>query len=352
MCIDTTRVASVFILQPHFGFVIPHRSEMQHLITGHSFGLNAQYLFQTRGDKAWHQWHGLPLQGVDLYYCNTGNARQLGHQLALSYLVKLPLRKTHRIAQKARYFHHTLGLGIGAGYNTKTWDLEENHQAQVIGSNFNAALSVEYSARIFQTKSHGLYVGIRLTHFSNGAFQLPNLGTNNIALHTSYAYGETVKKYRSTDRISKNRLIQLALLSGLKEITPPNGKKYASFTISGIYEKHRNAKNTFGVGADLFFSNAVKTLKNRFSEQPVGWDESAQVGLLFSYGLHFERMVMRIQQGVYVWNAWEADGSLYQRVSLRYQLTPQLFCHLGLKTHFAKADHAEIGIGYSFIKQP
>lgn len=332
--------------------MIPHRSEMQHLITGHSYGVNLQWLRASSGAKNWEQWHGLPLSGFDLYYSYTGNQQQLGQQAALSYLIKLPLRKSEKIQSKGNaYFQHNLGLGIGAGYSNRTWDLEENHQAQVIGSTLNAALTIEYSARLIQMKKHSLHIGLRLTHFSNGAFKLPNLGTNTISLHTSYQYGEARRSYQSILKENKQNVLQLSVLGGAKEITPPNGRKYASFTFNALYDRHTNAKNSFGVGTDVFFSNAVKALKNRFSETPIGWDQSAQLGVLLSYGLHFDRVVLRIQQGVYVWNVWEADGSLYQRVHLRYAVTKNIFCHIGLKTHFAKADHAELGLGYSFEKK-
>jgi hypothetical protein len=40
------------------------------------------------------------------------------------------------------------------------------------------------------------------------------------------------------------------------------------------------------------------------------------------------------------------NGALYHRFGLRYSFARSLYAQLTLKTHFAKADYGEIGIGY------
>lgn len=350
---DTTGTGWHVVIQPQFGFIIPHRSEMQHLIKGHSCGANLQFLKQTSGKKPWHQAYGLPLHGVDVFFNDTGNRDQLGQQLALSYMVKLALRRQKKTTGKKNPFFHHLGLGVGVGYQTRTWDLESNYQAQVIGSPLNAALTLEYSVRIVRFKQLGIYAGLRMTHFSNGAFTLPNLGTNNVALQTSFQWGE--RRIRVGNMIQPQKEVfgewHVSVAGGLKEITPPNGRKYASIVLSGLYDRRVSVKSSFGTGPDLFFNNAVKALRNRFSEEPQGWEKCAQLGWVLSYGLHFDRMALRIQQGFYLVNTWQADGSYYQRVFLRYRVNDHLSLQIGLKTHFAKADHAELGLGYIFGKR-
>ncbi len=335
-------------IQPQFGFIIPHRSEMLHLIQGHSMGLNLQVLKETNGAKAWQRNYQCPEVGFDAYYNYTGNAEQLGHQFALSYLVRLPMRRHEVVSKKENYFHHTLGLGIGMGYNTKTWDLETNTQAQVIGSNFNAALTIEYLAQILSLQKLALNGGLRLTHFSNGAFTLPNLGTNNIALilTLSQKSDAPTKKIMGREKIEKSNSIMFSLTGGLKEIPPPYGKKYGSVTFSAIGQRRISYKSSLAVGSEIMFNSAVKTLRNRMSEEPSGWDQNAQLSLVIGYGLNFDRLQLRILQGFYLVNAWQADGLFYQRVTLCYEVTNRLQALIGLKTHFAKADHSEIGISY------
>jgi hypothetical protein len=335
-------------IQPQFGFIIPHRSEMLHLIQGHSRGINLQLLRETTGKKAWERNFQCPEVGLDVYFNYTGNADQLGNQFALSYLARLPLRKNSVVSGKEKYFQHTLGLGIGMGYNTKTWDLETNTQAQVIGSHLNAALTIEYLAQIFSLKKIALKGGLRLTHFSNGAFTLPNLGTNNISLVLTLSQKSQtpIKKIFLRDKIEKSNSFMIALTGGLKEIPPPYGKKYGSITMSAVGQRRLSYKSSLFLGSEVMFNSAVKTLRNRVSETPSGWEKNAQLSLVIGYGLNFDRLQLRILQGFYIVNSWQADGLYYQRVSLCYKITDHLQALIGLKTHFAKADHSEIGIGY------
>ena len=347
---DSLKTSSMrWSLQPQFGFIIPHRTEMQHLITGHSRGINMQWMKESIGQKQWERNYQCPEYGLDLYYNYTGNAEQLGHQLALSYLVRLPLRRIEIIREKKKYFNHSLGLGIGLGYNTKTWDLETNTQSQVIGSHLNAALTIEYLTQIFSLKKIQVRGGLRLTHYSNGAFSLPNLGTNNIALALTISQKSeiAIKKTFGRDNVEKNQRLLVSLTGGLKEIPPPYGKKYGCLTLGVIGERRVSYKSSFSLGSEVMFNSAVKTLRNRMEEAQTGWEKNAQLSLVMGYGLNFDKLHLRILQGFYLVNAWQADGAFYQRVTLCYQVTDRIQALLGLKTHFAKADHSEIGIGYT-----
>ena len=43
-----------------------------------------------------------------------------------------------------------------------------------------------------------------------------------------------------------------------------------------------------------------------------------------------------------------SKGNIYQKVSLRYQLSDNLFTQLALTTHFGQADYLCFGLGYRF----
>jgi hypothetical protein len=44
------------------------------------------------------------------------------------------------------------------------------------------------------------------------------------------------------------------------------------------------------------------------------------------------------------------NGTLYHRAGLRYAIGKNFYAQLTLKTHFAKADYGEIGMGYVIRK--
>lgn len=337
---------------PHGGFVIAHHESMQHLIQGHSAGLHVYAKRLVDGSKYWHQAYNMPEHGLDLTYISTGNPTQLGSQFSTSFLLNLPLLRK-RVADNqltilSKGFAHWLGLGLGMGYATKRWDLETNHQAAVLGSKMNVAIALQYSARIVSFRVGELRAGLRISHFSNGAFQLPNLGTNNAGVFVSYVTGRgrPISVRLMEAPAHKRYLLSAGIVGGLKEIPPPTGRKYATLVFSLLAERRVSYKSAFGLGMDVMYDSSIRPLVQPRTDALVTPLNVSQLGAVLSYSMFFNRFALKIQQGYYVLDYWRLSGSLYHRVGLRYDLGKNLYAQLTLKTHFAKADYGEIGIGY------
>jgi Lipid A 3-O-deacylase (PagL) len=353
--LDTTARWAVAI-SPHGGFVVPHHKSVTHLIQGHSAGFHLYAKRLTNGTKYWHEAYNMPEHGVDFTFTNTGNPTQLGQQYSTSYLLNLPLNGKRYVEDWLRIFNrgfrHWIGLGIGMGYTTRRWDLETNHQAAMLGSRLNIALSLQYSVRIASFKNGELRSGIRMSHLSNGAFQLPNLGTNNAGLLVSYVVGNNRAAYMKvipTPDFHRS-IFSVGIVSGLKEIPPPTGRKYAAVVLSALAERRISYKSAFGVGLDAFYDSSLRPLVLQRTGDSVTPSQVMQLGAVCSYSLFFDRFALKIQQGFYVIDAQRLNGSLYHRVGLRYAIGNHLYAQLTLKTHFAKADYGELGIGYVFSK--
>ena len=43
-----------------------------------------------------------------------------------------------------------------------------------------------------------------------------------------------------------------------------------------------------------------------------------------------------------------SKGNIYQKVTARYQLYDNIYAHVGLMTHFGRADYLCVGLGYRF----
>ena len=50
--------------------------------------------------------------------------------------------------------------------------------------------------------------------------------------------------------------------------------------------------------------------------------------------------------GCYVRDRYRPNGPLYHRIGFRYQISNGFYGNITLKTHWAKADYMEAGIGY------
>lgn len=343
-------------VSPHGGFVVPHHKSISHLIQGHSTGVHLYAKRLVDGTKYWHEAYNAPEHGVDVSFTNTGNPAQLGQQYSTSYMLNLPLNGKRYVDDWLRIFNrgyrHWLGLGLGMGYSTKHWDLETNHQAAVLGSQFNVAISLQYSARLVSFEHAELRAGIRMSHLSNGAFQLPNLGTNNAGVFVSYVMGSNRASYMKVIAEPKweKYIFSCGVVSGLKEIPPPTGRKYAAVVLSVLAEKRISYKSAFGLGCDGFYDSSLRPLVKQREGEQVTPAQVMQLGAVFSYSLFFDRFSLKIQQGYYLADAWRLNGSLYHRVGLRYAFGKHLYAQLTLKTHFAKADYGEIGFGYVIRK--
>ena len=343
-------------LSPHGGFVIPHHKSIAHLIQGHSYGIHVYAKRLVDGTNYWHEAYNAPEHGVDLTFTNTGNPAQLGQQYSTSYLLNLPLNGKRYVEDYLRVsnrgYRHWIGLGLGMGYSTKHWDLETNHQAAVLGSQFNVAISLQYSARILSFQQSELRAGIRLSHLSNGAFQLPNLGTNNAGIFASYVMGNSrtsFMKVIAPPQLEKYRW-SCGMVSGLKEIPPPTGRKYVALVVSALAERRVSYKSAFGLGLDGFYDSSLRPLIQQRTDAMPSPSSVMQLGAVFSFSLFFDRFALKIQQGYYLIDSRRLNGSFYHRVGLRYDLSKHLYAQLSLKTHFAKADYGELGIGYILRK--
>jgi hypothetical protein len=338
------------MVSPNGGFVIPHHESVTHLIQGHSVGLHVYVHRKTDGRKYWQSAYNFPECGADFTAMNSGNSKQLGNQYSSSYLVNLPLNRRHQIFDKSELsdskFMHWIGLGIGLGYSTQRWDLESNHQAPMLGSRLNAAISFQYSLRLAAFSFGEFRAGFRVSHFSNGAFQLPNLGTNNAGVFLSYATTKHAHlKVQSIPSPTIERYIwSVGVVSGLKEILPPNGRKYTASVLSFLGEKRVSYKSAFGVGVDVLFDASSIALEEQRSGTKPEVSQAIQVGGLLSYSLFFDRLSFKMQQGYYLRDEFRINGSLYHRFGLRYAVGRSIYAQLTLKTHFAKADFGEIGI--------
>jgi hypothetical protein len=338
--------APYFAFGIHGGFVIPHRAEMSHLITGHAAGFSVARMHHFSGKKTWHHAFNFPRHGFELYMSSTGNNDALGHHFATSYLLELPLQTKNKNTSNNRFFKHSLTLGLGVGYSTKRWDLETNHQAPVLGSHTNASISLLYLIQL----SPRWQGGLRMTHFSNAAFQLPNLGTNTISLSLRYNTRALRPKTCSEqwELPEKKWIFSATLAGGLKEVLPPTERKYAAGSLTFFADKRMRFKSSFGAGVDLLYNSSLEQLLQKVPAFNGSRTQVAQIGALLGYTLHFDPFDIRIQQGFYVRSLWKDYGFMYQRIGIRYHFTGNWLASLHLKTHFAKADYAELGVGYQF----
>jgi hypothetical protein len=257
------------------------------------------------------------------------------------------------IVSKKRY-RMDFKFGTGFGYTNRPYDPISNPKNVAIGSHINAMMCFALK-QTYQVKNEALSLSIDMTHFSNGAFKVPNLGINLPYVSVGYKH-YLQDKIHVQDRTKHNQtLIGSNFLTyqqwqwsvngmlSFKETMPIGGKKYPVYAGSLSLRNYFNAKSGVEVNLDIISKQALFNYEPMVGKSQL---DILQVGLSASYLLPLDRFNFVYGAGVYVRDRYRAEGPLYIRLGCRYYLSHRLSAFFGLKTHYAKADYLEFGLSY------
>jgi len=104
------------------------------------------------------------------------------------------------------------------------------------------------------------------------------------------------------------------------------------------------------IGTEVFFSKFLKELiafkSVSFPEDNVSGEEDyKRVGLFVGHELFINKTSLLTQFGYYVYYPFDFEGRTYLRIGLKRYITKKWFGALTLKSHAAKAEAIELGIG-------
>lgn len=340
---DSTAACGLNV-QLHYGFLIAHRPTMQHLQQKHSLGFELDYLKPADGRKISDRIYNYPQTGVGLIFLSSGNKDVLGFATGIYPFIDFPLSKNKKAQLNFRF-------GFGLGYVQKNFDNYENFKNTAIGSQLNAliALRFKYEFRINETLR--INTGIGITHFSNGSFKTPNLGINMASLNLGLSkYFGKVALHSEKVPDKKKRWNYEVFAGGFKkQIYPALGKNYFAMSLVGNSIFEVNHKSNFVFGADFFYDESLATkLENRGDDNSPS--QVLRIGLQTGYHLTIDNFTMGLDLGVYVYDQWGEDGIYFHRFVMNEKINDHLIICFNLKSHFAKADYFELGLGWRFKK--
>lgn len=332
----------------HYGFVIPHHANLVHLTSQHFTMFELDIVEASNGDRAWEQQHHYPLKGISLLYSDLGGSDQLGKVVACIPYLNFDLTRRGKVKLFFRF-------GAGLGYLSKRFSRIDNYKNIAIGSHFNAAIQMGYEMRWKATPRLDVTAGLSLTHFSNGAIKIPNLGINIATLSAGCAYKldkTQAPKVNSHDLSILPRKWEFRVFGifGMSELYAAYGPKYPAVVVSGTFLKPigKMNKRKIGAGLDIFYDEANIESLSRNGDNVKHGAEVIRPGVNFTHQFDFSRLALVLQLGAYVYTRYKGDGYIYDRLSLHYRFGKHYMVHLGLKTHLFSADMIEYGIGYKF----
>jgi len=323
------------------GFLAAHHGTLAHLPVSNAKAVELTYYFHTSGAKKWHTIYRFPTIGGTLFFGSVGNNTLLGRFIGLYGFVELPMVKVKR-------FEWNWKLGCGVGYTGKVFDGTINPKENAISSHINAQICVGMKT-IYRFGKNGIALGLDLTHFSNASFKVPNFGIN--LPFVSLGYARTLITAKKTQEIGRSELPLKQFLFGAqaiisaKQALPVGGKRYPVFGLYAYSRYFFSQKAGIELGLDAISKQLI------MSYEPLLHKSQAsilQFGIYAGYLVPFDRFHFVFGMGAYLRDVYKTDSPVYHRIGFRYQFSNGLQANFTLKTHFAKADYFELGLGYTF----
>lgn len=337
--------ASTFDVNYFKGNIALHNNDILHLIKGHPEGFILSWNKKTFGHEAWEQRYNYPDYGVSFAYQNLKN-EVLGNNYSV-------------YAHYNFYFLNRnvmMRIGQGLAYTTNPYDRITNHKNIAFGSKIMSATYVMLNykkERIID--QFGLQAGFSLLHYSNANVKAPNTSVNSITFNVGVTYNLNEEKSEYISNFTDEKFTQpikynLVFRSGINESDAIGSGQFPFYIVSAYADKRINRKSAFQLGTDVFFSNFLKEyIKYRAAAYP---EESntvdadyKRVGVFVGHELFVNRLSLVTQVGYYVYYPYDFEGQTYFRVGLKRYFNEKWFAAVTLKSHAAKAEAVEFGIG-------
>jgi hypothetical protein len=335
----------------HFGYIIEHRSNLGHLVQSHIFGAELTAALPSSGRCKWECENNFPEKGISLSWFNLGNPKQLGDLFGIAPHFEIPL--------KARPVNTRLYLRMGAGlaFATKYFDPITNHKNNVLSAPVNGFVNFKFLFKKEIGNKHRIDFGFSLAHASNGKVKVPNLGINLGTIDVAFVFKTPPKQGAerefqtyidsSQGRPSKHELYYFSSI-GFTAIYPVDHRRF--FTTSQNIGYYLNVRNThkWGLGFDIFYNPANKIQSLIEDSLVVSTAQNFQYGAKISWAYNIGRFSFPVEVGYYLKTTFKDDGFIYNRIGIRYYTKRNIAFSVMLKSHFARADYFEYGIGYRF----
>lgn len=327
-------------IKPKVGFLVAKRGEVAHLPTSHTYSGEISFVIHTNGKKDWHKVFNYPTIGATIIGLSAGNNKVLGTFWGTYAFIEFPFVKT-------KQYQLTGKLGNGLALGTKVYNPIVDPKNSVVSTHLNALVCFGLQNRFTFNRSQ-IVLGIDLTHCSNGAFKVPNIGINMPFLSIGYGY-----RFKTTERdtVRKQSLPFRKILYGVttiyshKEIFPTGQGKLPVYGISSFARYFFNQKVGYEVALDIVSKQVIFRYKPEIQKNQL---DVIQVGIYAGYLLPLDRFHLVLGMGMNIRDKYQPESFLYHRIGMRYCFENGMNLNAVLRSNWAKADFVEWGIGYTF----
>ncbi|MBN2610692.1 MAG: acyloxyacyl hydrolase [Bacteroidales bacterium] len=337
-----------FIIQPrvHYGNVLPFYDAVRYLVHDHANGFELRFGLPSYGDDFWEKVYRYPLTGAGYSCWALGNSDVFGVAHALYGYFDAPL---FRIYGPATFNYQ---VSFGASYLHKIFDVETNNLNRAIGSHINVYFRIGFDIQLKLCDRASLSLESGFSHFSNGKVKSPNYGLNAFtgSVGVNYLFGDPLKKLKEPALPPVNKLFSHSLVfaAGSKVYDNLIGTRYFLSSLSYNIDWNWKHKRKLGLGADLFYDASIAEALALDGVKNENEADFFRFGIHGSHTIRYKKMMMGMDIGHYIYSKFTDLSLVYSRLSLQYLFAGHYLVSVALKSHLAKADFIEWGIGYQW----
>jgi len=327
---------------------------------------------QTNGSKGWHEQYGYPQVGVSILVGLLGNPDILGQNITIAPNITFNTGKI-----KNWCFQPTFGMGFS--YFSKPNDPIKNPENLMIGSRITNISYINFYMRRKLTPQLYLKTGINYFHFSNGHYQLPNIGMNipsvtvGLIYHSYSQYPSLeTRTYDPDKKIKLNFHIGMGVQEFGTATGPIGEKKYPVYIISVYLSKRYGKVSNIHLGLNATYYQRFYdyfTENNLF--ESMEFEKSSVLSLFLAHEFLAGHFGFVSQGGINFYSPqhnlyfWLSDrwmtlnsflksyvstkiGAQYYFYDTQQRTSKNLSLGLYLKANFGQADFVETSINYTF----
>lgn len=359
-------------VRTHYGFYLHHHLEFRRFnATFPSFELAFQR--STYGNQRWEALYAYPIIGFSFFYSGMGGFEEIGEVYAVYPFINFPLNRDvdNRI---------NFRLGVGLGYLTNKFDIENNPKNFAIGSHLNAAASLFFDYRKTISPRFTFVAAAGLTHFSNGSTKTPNYGLNMLTAVAGinfyltrpnpYLEAKFLPILRPFEYDNKKWFsVEIMQSVGTRDMSQQLGERYFVSNTSANIMLPFALKYKIGLGLEMTYDGSDKAMldhkKSQGTEELIYENDfhlikfgaglayelmMSKTSFIFHLGYHnlAGRKIKTIEDSDPIENKLITKGIVYQKLGIKHHFTDNVFGSIALTAHGGRADFIGFGIGYKW----
>ncbi|MFN5417257.1 MAG: acyloxyacyl hydrolase [Flavobacteriia bacterium] len=328
-----------------YGAIIPEYQFVNSIVEKNIQQLEFSLLKKTYGTSYWQRKYNYPQFGFSLFASTLGNKTILGDEFALYPFVQFSSHPTHK-------FHIENKIGLGLGFATKRFDLEENYQNIAVGSIVNVHFNYRLGFAYDFNATTSLRAGLNFHHYSNANMKEPNLGINMVSASLGLTKAISPQKTRLTPEIPSfekgNEFLFIQSFGG-KHTRALQSDVY--FTSSFAFEFNRKLNHIFhfGAGLDVFYDSSTKIEMSVKDSSNYTKKDDFRTGIHIAQEFVYNKCSFIIQEGIYLGLMDKVSHSfMYNKIIFRYKWNKHFITQAAVKSHLHILDYPEIGFSYYF----